>query len=275
MSNPIFQNKSNPELLSTTRFEPATIAGWRKSILEAVGVRLVSSGTNTKSEPIVPVLENTSQGTEAHSTMGQSPVTATAEPIKPKFVQSKLNIRKSIGRTAIFAGIVCVVLYILFYSLRLDRNFPMIANYLPWPVAYSSGDIITWKEFQSIVTSLQENGSLLNVSSNNKSEVEKKALTTWLENKVVSHELAGRKVVIDNDQLNRQFKNLEQGFSSNLEFENYLQRSYQMSVNEFKRLVLEPLIRRSMLEKQLGGDSNSLNLALQRASDIRKKNRIG
>lgn len=159
--------------------------------------------------------------------------------------------------------LLAMVIYSIFYILRLDRLYPPLTRYLPWPAAIVNGHIIWLDE-------LNARAALLD-GFNEDQMKERLAFNNLVEDQLINDSLQQYNLSVPEELLNQQLAELSSKFANQQAFQNYLQTQYALNLNVFVNDILQPYLKRLILQKYLAADPQALAQAEAKAQHLREQ----
>jgi|GEM_PF-6319737 len=260
------------------------LALWRSSILDAIGVRILPATTKDMGAEVDDRVNTLTVGQDDSVVESVKPVAGanTKLPAPAGLLPSaaptpllapRLHKRRPYRYAAVFA-FTLLVMYSTFYMLRLDRRFPELAWWMPWPVLYLDGDFVSWRELQDVMANRRQYSAMVGPNDLQLAG-ERQVIDAWLEARTIDLAIARYGVPFRSEVVEREYRRFEQGFGTAAELDEFLRQSYQMGVSEFRTQVLTPLLKRTLLEQYLGREAAAAAAALRRATALRQQLLIG
>lgn len=175
----------------------------------------------------------------------------------------RLAIKKASRRLWYLLPILSLVIYSSIYLLRLDKNYSVLTKYLPWPVAIINNKVIWLDELNNQVS--------LIAKLNQSPQAEAVAFNHMLEEKIIQDDLSKNNLAVPKKLIDQQLASLSAEFGTTSAFYDYLNSTYEVTVQQFINFVLEPYLRRVILHDYLSQDASAIVQAETKANDLRQK----
>lgn len=233
-----------------------------------------------KKEPVMggrvaqsKILKNKSAADQVTSS---EPLIIVASPQTKKIINnhqvSPLLSKTKIYRQLSFWAMVCLVGLVIvfifsFYIYRLDRKYPGLASFLPWPVAYVNGDFLLIDDWHSDVKILRFFYTTINLVPNNDptltlSQLEQTAMNRLVKDTIIRRFAKNNNITVDEGRLTEEYASVASEFGGEESMLKYLNDNYGWGSKEFKNKILRPYL----LKNQVYGwfiNNQSVQIAAQ------------
>ncbi len=221
-------------------------------------VKKTKPGKETASPPALP-------NEPAAASTPATPNTASA-PLKPVVEQAELKVRLKLRRFHkklwFLLPVMAVIIYGGFNILRLDKMYPLVSSYLPWPAAIVNNKII-WLDELHRETALVAKFEI-------SPKPEELAINHLFEEQIVEESFQKYNLNLPPQALIEQLNTFITEFGSEQAFVDYLEANYGLTRDEFSKYILLPYLRRLTLQEYLSHNPKESAVAEERARQIKQ-----
>ena len=178
-------------------------------------------------------------------------------------LKQRLHVKKSKKRLLFLAPLLALVIYVGLYLLRVDNYYSALPKFMPWPVAIAGNKVIWLDELKKQAALVQK----FKVTT----DTESLALNHIIEENLITDNFNKNNLSLPYSLVAQQLAGLAQEFGSPQDFADYLYATYQVTGQDFSQFILEPYLRRLVLQEYLSQDATSLGRAEAKANAIGQK----
>ncbi len=159
---------------------------------------------------------------------------------------------------------VLIILILAVYNLfRLDKHWPQVADYLPWPAVIINNQIVWASELKKETNFVKK---FYNVP-----EAESIAFNHLLEERLISLNLNNLNLHLTDVTLKQEMARLAKDFGSEQAFYDYLQQAFNIKPEELTNRVLKPYLKKRLLYNYLVQDPKLTTQTQNMAANIRQQ----
>ncbi|MFH1111719.1 MAG: peptidylprolyl isomerase [Patescibacteria group bacterium] len=170
--------------------------------------------------------------------------------------------------------LLIAIFLLLVYRFRLDKKISSVVDYLPLPIAYVNGNLLTLREFNNDVATLRkyydriqsENGATNSISLD---EIETIVLERMIHEQIVVDFAVRNNISISNDQINSELSSIITDFGGEDNLKEFVSTNYNWNLDDFKNKIIIPYLQREKVSAWFT-NNESVQIATQdRAKQIK------